>query len=396
MDVQPLMEFFDQGRTADGGTFEGGIELAIQRILVSPEFLFRIERAPSNVRSATYRINDFDLASRLSFFLWSSIPDDELLTAAEKGALRTQAGLRAQVRRMLADTRSESFVRNFTGQWLATRNVQLMARDNATFPDFEAGLRKAYQKETELFFTDILRNPKASALELLSADFTYVNEKLARHYGIPNVYGDYYRKVSLADGSRLGGLLGQGSVLMATAYPTRTAPTIRGKFILATFLGTPPPEPPPNIPALPENAVGVEIKIQTVRDRLATHRRNPVCAGCHNVMDPLGLSLENFDAVGRWRTVGEDGAPIDASVTLFDGTKLNGASDLRAALLKRPDNVLRTLTERLMTYALGRGIEYYDYPTIRNIVRGAQGQSLESLILGIVSSDPFQMRRAES
>jgi hypothetical protein len=263
-----------------------------------------------------------------------------------------------------------------------------------TFPDFEAGLREAYQKETEMFFTDILRNPKVSAVELLSADYTYVDERLAKFYGIPNVYGDYFRKVSLTEGSRLGGLLGQGSVLMATATPTRTAPTIRGKFILSTFLGTPPPEPPPNIPALPENAGGVETKVQTVRERLATHRRNPTCAGCHNVMDPLGLSLENFDAVGRWRDVGEDGTQIDASVKLFDGTKLNGAADLRAALLKRPDNVLRTLTERIMTYALGRGVEYYDRPTIRKIVREADGQSLESLILGIVTSDAFQMRRA--
>ena len=395
-DVQPLIEFFDRGRSAQGGNFERGIELAVQRVLVSPEFLFRIERDPAGLSARNYRVNDVELASRLSFFLWSSIPDEELLTAAEKGALRTPAGLRAQVRRLLADDKSEAFVRNFTGQWLAVRNVQLMARDNATFPDFEAGLRKAYQKETEMFFADILRNPKASAMELLSADFTYLNEKLAQHYGIPNVHGDYYRKVSLADGSRLGGLLGHGSVLMATAYPTRTAPTIRGKFILGTFLGTPPPEPPPNIPALPENVVGVETKVQTVRDRLAVHRRNPVCSGCHNVMDPLGLSLENFDAVGRWRTVGEDGVPIDAEVMLFDGTKMNGAADLRAALLKRPDNVLRTLTERLMTYALGRGTEYYDQPTIRKIVREAPGKSLESIILGIVSSDPFQLRRAES
>jgi hypothetical protein len=393
-EVQLLMDFFERGRAAEQGGFERGLELAVQRLLVSPEFLFRIERDPNGTAPGTdYRLDDFALASRLSFFLWSSVPDEALLTAAQRGTLKDPKVLASQVRRMISDSKSQAFVSNFTGQWLYLRNVPRATIDTASFPDFESGLRRAYATETQMFFRDLLDAPTKSAMEFLRADYTFVNESLARHYGIPAVFGEYFRKVPMT-GGRPGGLLGHGSVLMATSYANRTAPTIRGKFILGTFLGTPPPDPPPNIPALRENQVGTEVGPQSVRERLAEHRRNPACAGCHNLMDPLGLALENFDAVGRWRAVGEDGAPIDASVVLFDGSTLNGPADLRNALAKREDNFLRTLTGRLMTYALGRGVLYYDEPTIRRIAREADSQSLQSIILGIVMSDPFQKRRA--
>ena len=397
-DLGPLLELFARGKREGGGSFERGIELAVQRILVSPQFLFRIEREPQlQATSRVYRIPDVDLASRLSFFLWSSVPDEALLTIAERGTLQRPEVLREQVRRMLADPKAEAFIQNFTGQWLMLRNLPGTSVDLGEFPDFEGSLRLAYKRETELFFTDVLRNPNASAMQLLDADFTYLNEQLARHYGVPGVAGEEFRRVPVIAGSRRpGGLLGQGSVLMGTSYANRTSPTIRGKFILSTFLGTPPPEPPPNIPALEENKIGVETKVLSVRERLAAHRKSPACSGCHNVMDPLGLALENFDAVGRWRDKEEGGAPIDSTVMLFDGTELKSPTDLRNALVLRRENVLRTITERLMTYALGRGVDYYDYPAIRRIVRDAKAQSLESLILGIVLSEPFQYRRAES
>jgi mono/diheme cytochrome c family protein len=399
VDLKPLLEFFEAGRKTEGG-FEGGVELALRRILVSRSFLIRVEQEPSNLAAgATYRISDLELASRLSFFLWSSIPDEELLDAAARGRLKEPAVLEQQIKRMLADARSEALVENFAGQWLYLRDVADKVTDGGVFPDFEGSLRTAFQRETELFFGSILRDPKASVLELLRADYTFLNQQLAQYYGVPNVYGRNFRKVSLAGHERGGGLLGQGSVLMATSYPTRTAPTIRGKWIMSTFLGIPPPEPPPNVPALQENGAGQAVATATtVRARLEQHRANPTCASCHKLMDPIGLALENFDAVGRWRTTGEDGTRIDAAGELFDGTKVDGPAALRAALLKRPESIVRTVTERLLTYALGRGVEYYDYPAIRKIEQDASGAnaSFTSIISGIVRSAPFQMRRARS
>jgi Protein of unknown function (DUF1592)/Protein of unknown function (DUF1588)/Protein of unknown function (DUF1587)/Protein of unknown function (DUF1585)/Protein of unknown function (DUF1595) len=399
VDLQPLMAFFDQGRSKTG-TFEGGVELALRRLLVSPEFLLRTLRDPLNVAPDTaYRISDIELASRLSFFLWSSIPDDELLELAVKGKLKDPPVLSQQVRRMLADGRSQALIANFAGQWLYLRNVVDKVTDGGVFPDFEGSLRNAFKRETEMLFGSILRDDKASVLELLRARYTFLNQQLAQYYGIKNVYGRNFRRVELSDDVRLGGLLGQGSILFATSYPTRTAPTIRGKWIMSTLLGIPPPEPPPNVPALQENSAGQAVSnVSSVRARLEQHRANSACAGCHKLMDPLGLALENFDAIGRWRADAEDGTPIDSVAQLFDGTKVDGPAALRDALLNHPDSIVRTATERLLTYALGRGTEYYDYPTIRKIVKDAGGvnASFTGIIVGIAGSTPFQMRRSRS
>ena len=343
-----------------------------------------------------YRINDVELASRLSFFLWSSIPDDELLDLAVKGKLKDPAVLTQQVRRMLADVRSEALIKNFAGQWLYLRNVPDKVTDGGVFPDFEGSLRGAFLRETEMFFDSILRNEHVSVLELLRARYTFLNQQLAQYYGITNVYGRNFRRVDLTDDVRIGGLLGQGSFLLATSYPTRTAPTVRGKWIMSTLLGIPPPEPPPNIPALPENSAGQAVSnASSVRARLERHRASPNCAGCHKLMDPLGLALENFDAIGRWRTKAEDGTPVDPSTELFDGATVNGPAAVRDALLKHPESIVRTTTERLLTYALGRGTEDYDYPAIRKIVKdaGNANASFTNIIVGIASSVPFQMRR---
>jgi hypothetical protein len=398
-DLQPLMTFFDQGRSGTGN-FEAGIELALRRLLVSPAFLLRTSHDPSNIAPNTvYRISDIELASRLSFFLWSSIPDDELLDLAVKGKLKDPIVVKQQVRRMLADVRSEALIKNFAGQWLYLRNVVDKVTDGGVFPDFEGSLREAFKRETEMFFGSILRDEKASVLEVLRAKYTFLNQQLAQYYGINNVYGRNFRRVELSDNVRLGGLLGQGSILFATSYPTRTAPTIRGKWIMSTLLGIPPPEPPPNIPALQENSAGQAVSnTSSVRARLEQHRANPACAGCHKLMDPLGLALENFDAIGRWRTKAEDGSPIDPSAQLFDGTKVDGPAAVRDALLNHPESLVRTTTERLLTYALGRGTEHYDYPTIRKIVQDAGGSnaSFTDIIVGIAGSIPFQMRRSQS
>jgi hypothetical protein len=397
-DLEPLMAFFDQGRS--GGHFEAGIELALRRLLVSPAFLLRTSQDPPNIaRNTAYRISDVELASRLSFFLWSSIPDDELLDLAVKGKLTDPAVLKQQVRRMLADARSEALIKNFAGQWLYLRNVPDKVTDGGVFPDFEGSLRGAFLRETEMFFASILRDEHASVLELLRANYTFLNQQLAQYYGIGNVYGRNFRRVELKDDARPGGLLGQGSILLATSYPTRTAPTIRGKWIMSTLLGIPPPEPPPNVPALQENAAGQAVaNASSVRARLEQHRANPTCAGCHKLMDPLGLALENFDAIGRWRTKAEDGTPIDPTAQLFDGTRVDGPSAVRDALLRHPESIVRTTTERLLTYALGRGTEYYDYPAIRKIVKeaGSSNASFTAIILGIANSTPFQMRRSQS
>jgi len=389
-DLQKPMEFYRKTRTEEG--FEAGIETALSAVLASPEFLFRVEQDPTAVAPSTaYRLSDVELASRISFFLWSSIPDDELLDAAIRGELHKPRVLEKQVRRMLADDRSRNLVNNFAGQWLYLRNLDSLTPDLRLFPDFDDNLRQAFRKETELFFDSVMREDR-SALDLLKANYTYLNERLARHYGIPNVYGNRFRRVSLEKESERGGLLRQGSVLMVTSYATRTSPVIRGKWILENILGTPPPPPLPNVPALKDNTVSATL---SVRERLAEHRANSACASCHNLMDPVGFSLENFDAVGRWRTV-EEGQPIDASGGLPDGSKFIGVTGLERGLLHRPELFIGTLTEKLLTFALGRGIEYYDAPAIRKIVRQAKTDDFRftSIILGIVNSTPFTMRNS--
>jgi Protein of unknown function (DUF1592)/Protein of unknown function (DUF1588)/Protein of unknown function (DUF1587)/Protein of unknown function (DUF1595)/Protein of unknown function (DUF1585)/Cytochrome C oxidase, cbb3-type, subunit III len=372
------------------GDFDEGIESALSAVLVSPEFLFRIERDPAGIPSRTpYRISDLELASRLSFFLWSSIPDDALLDAAAAGTLHQPAVLGRQVRRMLADPRSAALVNNFAAQWLRLRNVDAATPDMRLFPDFDDNLRQAFRRETALFFESILREDR-SALDLLSANYTFLNERLAKHYGIPSVYGDRFRRVTLDAGAWRGGLLRQGSILTVTSYATRTSPVLRGKFVLDTLLGVPPPPPLPDVPALKDNTVDGRL---SVRDRIAEHRRNATCAPCHNLMDPLGLSLERFDAVGR-RRAAEGGEPIDVTGSLPDGSTFKDVDGLEQALLRRPELFVSTLVEKLETYALGRGLDYYDAPATRAIVRDARpgNYRLTSLILGVVKSPQFQMR----
>jgi hypothetical protein len=390
-DLAAPMKFFRDAKT---NGFDHGIEMAICAVLVSPEFLFRIERDPTGIAVNTaYRISDLELATRLSFFLWSSIPDESLISAAAQGKLRTPAILEAQVRRMLADPRSGALGTNFAGQWLRLRSLASITPDMRAFPDFDDNLRQAFREETEMLF-DTVVNEDRSVLDLLSARFTFVNERLAKHYGIPNVYGSRFRRIDLDADSVRGGLLRQGSILMATSYATRTSPVIRGKWILENLLGTAPPPPPAAVPALRENAVG--LKSLSMRERVAEHRANPACASCHNLMDPVGFSLENYDAVGRWRTT-EEGKPIDSAGGLPDGRKFDGAAGLQKAILDRPELFAQTLTEKLLTYALGRGIEYYDAPAVRKITNDAKahGYKFSSFIVGIASSTPFQMRRSQ-
>ena len=389
-DVQGLMTFYREG-ARDG--FEQGIQLALQKILVSPEFLFRVERQPPNATpGAPFRISDVDLASRLSFSLWSSIPDGELLDLAARGELGNAAVRQQQVRRMLADPRSRALVTNFAGQWLQAKNLRLSMPDPIQHPDFDENLRDAFQRETELFLDSQLREDR-SVLELLTADYTYVNERLARHYGIPNVYGNQFRRVKLTDENRRG-LLGQGTILTVTSYANRTAPTIRGKWVLENILGAPPPPPPPDVPSLEDEARGA--RPRSMRERMERHRQNPACSSCHAQMDPLGFALENFDAVGRWRESIDGTTRIDASGSLPDGTAFTGPGGLRRALVGHGDAFVRVLAEKLLTYALGRGVEYDDQPAVRGIIRGAAANDYRwsSLILQIVESAPFQMRMA--
>jgi hypothetical protein len=389
-EVDALVGFYQDGRK--DGSFDAGIQNALRLILASPKFLFRTEPDPPKVGPGTiYRLGDLELASRLSFFLWSSIPDDELLSIAAQGKLKDRRVLDRQVRRMLADPRAGALARNFAGQWLFLRNLQGHLPDNMAFPDFDHNLRQAFRRETELLFDTVVREDR-SVLDLLDANYTFVNERLARHYGIPNVYGSRFRKVTLADENRRG-LLGHGSVLTVTSYPNRTSPVLRGKWILENILGTPPPPPPPNVPALTES--GEDGQVLTVRERLEAHRRNPVCASCHRVMDPLGFSLENFDGIGQWRSR-EEGGPVDASGQLADGTAVDGPVSLRQALTRRPEQFVGTVAEKLLTYALGRGLEYYDMPVVRSIARdSAPGDyRFSSIVAGIVRSTPFQMKRA--
>ena len=387
-DLDPLLAFYREGRRK--GTFETGIQLALRRLLASPSFVFRIEAEPASTKTgAAFAVSDHELASRLSFFLWSSMPDEALFRLADRGQLRKPDVLEAQVRRMLADPRAEALAQNFAGQWLHVRNLQNAAPNTDEFPDFDNDLRDGLRREIELFFASVLREDRP-VLELLTADYTYVNERLAQHYGIPYVYGSRFRRVTLTDDARRG-LLGKGSLLLALSHADRTAPVLRGKWILENLLGTPPPPPPPNVPAL-ELTPGKASK--TMRERMAVHRESPGCAGCHRVMDPLGFVLENFDATGAFRTR-EAGAAIDSSGIMADGSPIDGVVELRQALLKRQDAFLHTLTEKLLIYALGRGLEAYDMPVVREIVRDAsrQGHRFSALFVGIAKSVPFQTRR---
>jgi hypothetical protein len=390
-DLATPLEFYERTRPQAG--FEGGIEVALRALLISPQFLFRIEQAPPNVApNVPYRVSDVNLASRLSFFLWSSMPDEGLLDAAVRGRLHEPRILEQQVRRMLADPRSEALITSFAGQWLYLRNLSDAHPDPRLYTDFDDNLRQAFRRETELFFDSIMREDR-SVLDLLRANYTFLNERLAKHYRIPNVHGSQFRRVEFGENNVRGGLLGQASILTVTSYATRTSPVLRGKWILSNLLGTPPPPPPPDVPPLPTNAEG---KLLAMRDRMAAHRANPACASCHRLMDPLGLAMENFDAIGRWRDYDDGRTPIDAAGNLPDGSVFEGAAGLRKALLSRPDMFVTTLTEKLMTYALGRGLEYYDAPAIRAIVRDAARKDyrFSTIVKGVIDSTPFQMRRS--
>ncbi len=389
-DLRPILSFYESGRR--NGSFEAGIELALERILASPRFVFRIERDPAGVApGAIYRVNDLELASRLSFFLWSSIPDDELLKAASQGKLKNPVVFDREVTRMLADPRAESLVSNFAGQWLQLRNLRNVQPNTDDFPDFDDNLRQSFRRETELLFKSIVSEDR-SVLDLMTADYTFVNERLARHYGIPDIYGSRFRRVPITDEARKG-LLGQGSILALTSHAERTSPVVRGKWILENILGMPVPPPPPDVPPLKENQEGQ--RLRTMREQMAEHRINAVCASCHKIMDPIGLALENFDAIGAWRSQ-DAGVPIDATGELADGTKVDGVVTLRKALLSRPEVFVGTMTEKLLTYALGRGLDYHDMPAVRAILRDAAAKNyrFSALVLGVVHSTPFQMRMA--
>ena len=394
-DLDRAMAFYDSSRSA-GGDFEAGVSMALRRVLTSPKFIFRAEPDPEGPAGLVYEVGDLELASRLSFFLWSSIPDDALLDAAEAGRLREPDVLRAQVERILDDPRASSaLLGNFVGQWLYLRNLRSMQPNSTSFPDFDHNLRQSFQRETELLFDTIMREDR-SVLELLTADYTYVDERLAKHYGIPGIYGSHFRRVPVKDENRRG-VLGHGSFLMVTSHPDRTSPVRRGKWILENIMGTPPPPPPPNVPPLPTR--GELDRPQTMREQMESHRANPVCAGCHAMMDPIGLALENFDAVGGWRdredgTIQVLGPVIDAEGQLIDGTQVNGPVELREAILRRPDVFARTFTEKLMTYGLGRGVRAEDMPAVRTIVRdtAADNYRFTDIVLGIVESTPFRLR----
>ncbi len=387
-DMESLLSFYQAGKNKSG--FDGGIESALRLLLGDPKFIFRSEVDPVGA-SPVHRLQDLELASRLSFFLWSTIPDDQLITLASLGQLKNPAVLDQQVKRMLADPKADALANNFAGQWLFLRNIKSAAPDSEQFPNFDDNLRQAMRRETEMLVGSIFREDR-SLLDLLTANYTFVNERLARHYGISNIYGSRFRRVPVADENRRG-LLGQGSILTVTSYPNRTSVVLRSKWILENILGTPPPAPPPNVPALKENGDGKQLSMKQLMEQ---HRANPACASCHKIMDPLGFSLENFDAVGQWRTR-EAAGPIDATGQLADGTPVTGPVDLRKALLKRPEQFVGTVTEKMLTYALGRGLDYYDMPVVRSIVRDAAKDNyrFSSVVMGIVKSTPFQMRKAE-
>lgn len=391
-DLETPLSFYQRARN-EKGSFDAGIESALQFILASPEFLFRFEKDPDDLPpGAVYHLSDVALASRLSFFLWSSPPDDELLTLASQGKLRDHATLEQQVRRMLVDPRADTLVDNFAAQWLFLRNLKNFSPDEENFPDFDDNLRRSMEQETKLFFQSIIREDH-SVMDLLNANYTFVNERLARHYGIPNVYGDQFRRVTIESPERRG-LLGQAAILAVTSYPNRTSAVQRGKWVLTNILGIPPTPPPPNVPPLKENANGAP---KSLRERMEAHRADAVCAGCHKVMDPIGFALENFDAVGHWRDT-DDGTPIDASTTLFNGAKINGPAELDKMLASKPDVFTGVMTEKLLTYALGRGVQYYDMPAVRGIVKAARDRDyrFSALVLAIAESTPFEMRMKTS
>ena len=386
-DVQTLLGFYKAGQ-AEGG-FEAGVQRGLERILAAPSFLFRIEREPAGTPAdSTYRLSDLDLASRLSFFLWSSIPDDELRDAAVRGKLNDPAALDRQVQRMLRDPRSNALVDNFASRWLELSKISGVVPDTELYPEFDENLRDAMEQETKLFVGSQMRDNR-SVMELLTANYSFLNERLAAHYGIRNVYGSHFRRVAFTDSTR-GGLLGQSSIMTVTSYPNRTSVTMRGRWLLANLLGAPPPPPPPDIPALKD--AGVEGQPRSLRERMEMHRKNPVCASCHQRMDPLGFALENFDALGKWRTV-SDGAPIDPSASFPDGTRFEGIAGLRTLLVSHQEDFVRTLSGKLLAYAIGRGVDYHDMPAIRGIARDAApaDYSWSSVITGIVKSTPFSM-----
>jgi len=387
-DMKPLLDFYQAGRRQ--GTFEAGIQEALRRLLAGPKFVFRLEGDPAGAAPGVpHRVSDYELASRLSFFLWSTIPDDELLRAASEGKLREPAVLDRQVRRMLADPKAHALPSNFAGQWLQVRNLRNIVPNSAEFPDFDDNLRQAFQQETELFFGSVISEDR-SVLDLLTANYTFVNERLARHYRIPGVYGSRFRRVTLTDEARKG-LLGKGSVLMVTSHADRTSPVVRGKWILENILNATVPPPPQNVPPLKDK--DEDARPRSMREQMAEHRANPACASCHKIMDPVGFALENFDAVGAWRVRESNGGPIDASGELTDGTKVDGVVTLRQAILKRSDVFVGTVTQKLLTYAIGRGLDHRDMPAVRAIVRQAAPEyRFSSLVLGIVHSAQFQMR----
>ena len=392
-DIQSLMPFYTAGRTEGG--FDLGIQRALQRLLMSPQFLFRVEHDPSNAAAgSSHPVSDLELASRLSFFIWSSIPDDELLSVASQGKLRQPGVLEQQVRRMLADPRSSSLVTNFAEQWLYLRDIEAKKPNEILFPDFDESLRAAFRTETDLFLDSVLR-ANVSVLELLSANYTFVNERLAKHYGIPNIHGPEFHRVTFPVGNPRGGLLGQGSLLTITSYANRTSPVNRGKWVLENLLSAPPPPPPPNVPALKTEAESTG-KPLTMRGAMVQHRANPACAGCHARMDPIGFAMENFDPVGRWRDA-DAGTPIDASGLFPDGVKFDGTAGLKAALLSHPEEFVSTVTEKLLMYALGRNVQYFDRPAVRAIMKeGARtNYTFASLVMGVVKSTPFQMRETQ-
>ena len=395
-DVDTLLSFYDSGRK-EGGSFDGGIQFALERMLVDPDFLLRVYRDPSKSNgAAAYRLSDLDLASRLSFFLWSSVPDDHLLTLAERGELTKSGSLEKEVRRMLSDPRAaDALVNDFAAQWLNLRQVEDVVVDPDKYPLYDESLLQAFQKETELFIRSAIAEDRPLA-DLLNADYTFVNERLARHYGIPGVYGSRFRRVALPDHNQRGGLLAQGAILVTTSYPDRTSPVLRGKWLLNNIFGLPIPPPPPGVNTALETKPGSAPK--TIRERLAQHRTNPTCNSCHSVIDPLGFTLENFDVIGGWRTTDEAGKPVDASGTTASGAKIEGLAGLRKMLLDDPEQFPRTVSEKLLAYALGRRIEYYDRPTVRKIVRDAAANQYRwsSIVLGIVQSPAFQMRAPQS
>ncbi len=393
-EINALLSLYQVGRS-DGG-FEEGIAMALESILAGPDFLFRIESDPPDATPNTvYRVSDLELASRLSFFLWSSVPDDDLLDLAKRGQLKDPAVLEQQVRRMLADSRSKALVSNFAGQWLYMRSMSQLSPDPSLFPEFDGELREAFRSELALFFESMLREDRPAS-EMLTADYTFVNERLARHYQIPNVYGSHFRRVAVTDEARKG-LLAKGGILAVTSYGNRTSPVLRGKWVLEQMLGMPPPPPPPDVPPLDDK--NKADKPLTMRQMMERHRSNPACASCHKLMDPIGFALENFDAVGAWRsTYGEAAAPVDVSGQLFDGSKFENFNQFRQVLLSHSDQFVSTATEKLLTYALGRGLEHYDAPAVRKILREAAPSQYRwsSLILGVVKSAPFQMRRSRT